>query len=255
MKHSPSQIKTELKKAYEHISQDFSDSRSQAWPEFSLIAESIDPETKFLDLGCGNGRLYQYLNVDQGMKLDYTGIDFCSSFIEIAKKRYPQGEFIEADISTFELEKHFDAIASIAAFHHLPSKKMRQQSLKRIFDHLEDDGTFIVSVWNLWQWKYWKHHVTSFFKWLRSGFRSDRCGLMVPFGKEKVERYYHAFRVGEIKRLLEKAGFQVDRFEVSRHNFFFVCHKHMAKGQSQPIKNLKRERHPAMNPSRVATCK
>jgi SAM-dependent methyltransferase len=255
MKYTPSQIKADLKKAYEKISQDFSDTRSQAWPEFRLISDELHEDDKVLDLGCGNGRLYQYLTSDVSLKIDYTGLDFCQSFLSIAKKRYPQADFIEADISSFDLDKRFDAIVSVAAFHHLPSRNMRRQCLKRVFSHMEDDGTLIISVWNLWQWKYWRQHVQSFFSWISSGFRRDRKGLMIPFGKEKVKRYYHAFSVSEMKRLLTKQSFQVEHFELSRHNFFFICRKRMSKAQSQPIKNVSATRGHTMSPSHVATCK
>ncbi len=255
MTHSPSQIKKELKEVYEKISGDFSQSRSSAWPEFSIVSDVLDSGDKVLDLGCGNGRLYDYLVNEKNLKLDYIGIDFCSSFISIAQERYPQAEFYEADISSFDLEGCFDSIVSIAAFHHLPSRGMRVKCLKQISNHLEDDGTLIVSVWNLWQRKYWKYHLRAFSRWLFSGFRADRKGLMIPFGKEKIERYYHAFSVSEIKELLYKQGFQVNHFEVSRHNFFFICHKKLLKAQSQPIKNIERKRQHAMKPSHAATCK
>lgn len=255
MKHTPTQIKKELQKAYRDIADDFSETRSSAWPEFSLIARSIPDESTVLDLGCGNGRLYQYLKNEAGLKLDYTGLDFCPEFLAIAKERYPQADFVEGDLSHFDLDTRFDAIVSVAAFHHLPSKRMRQQCLKNIFEHLKDDGVLIVSVWNLWQWKYWPQHIAAFGLWLRSFFRRDLRGLMVPFGKKKIQRYYHAFFIFEMRRLLNKQAFQIEHFEISRHNFFFVCKKRMSKAQSQPIRNVAAKHARSMNPSHVATCK
>lgn len=254
MKDTPSQTKKELKKAYEQIATQFSESRSKAWPEFEMVEKSLENHSKVLDLGCGNGRLYDYLSNTRKLEIDYTGIDFCAPFLDIARDRYPQASFVEADISHFDLDMHFDAIISIAAFHHLPSQRMRKQCLKHIFEHLEDDGILILSVWNLWQKKYFRLHLYAFWEWIRSGFKKDRKGLMVPFGKEKVLRYYHAFHQRELRSLLKKNGFQIDHFEVNRHNYFFIAHKHLVKAQSQPINTLHRKPSPAMNTSPAATC-
>lgn len=63
-----------------------------------LILEDIvsrDKKPRILDLGCGTGLLYQLINPSQ---LHLVGVDGSLKMLEIAKKRYPQGEFYLHDL-------------------------------------------------------------------------------------------------------------------------------------------------------------
>jgi len=227
-------ISKALKKSYGRIAADFSASRSAAWPEFSQYLEWIPEDSKVLDLGCGNGRFYAFLQKEE-RRIDYTGVDFCPELLEIARKRYPKQDFVEQDMTELDLERHFDVVVSIAAFHHLPTLKLRQQCLEKIFDHLEDDGTLMLSAWNLWQRRYLKIHLKAWWKWLSSGFSWSPRDLMVPFGKDAVERYYHAFTSRELHGLLKEAGFQIEESRVSRHNYVLICRKKVAVAPGNPL--------------------
>lgn len=247
------QVKEQLKKSYNTIASDFSKSRYTVWPEFTLFDSWIPDDCKLLDIGCGNGRFYDYLK-ERKEGLDYVGIDFSEELIGIASKRFPKQEFSVQDMTQLDLNKRFDRIACIAAFHHLPSKKMRKTALKKMFEHMEDDGILLLSVWNLWQKRFLSLHFKAFFKWLFSGLRYDRRGLMVPFGKTKVPRYYHAFRRYELEKLLRDSGFHIEHFEISQHNYVYVCSKSMLKAQSRPaFADKKMEK--LIQASPAATCK
>lgn len=57
---------------------------------------------KVLDAGCGYGRNSIYFH-------DYTGVDFSPDFIEMAKKKYPTKEFIQADLKALPFkDQEFD---------------------------------------------------------------------------------------------------------------------------------------------------
>jgi len=230
----PSDIQSTLRESYRQIANDFSQSRSRAWPEFRFFLRFIPEECKLIDLGCGNGRFYGFLQQEE-RDIDYTGIDFCPELLNIAREKYPQQDFLEQDISEFDVNRRFDVAICIAAFHHLPSAKLRRQALRRIFDHLEDDGTLLISVWNLWQRRYWRQHLQAWWSWLKSGFRWSPRDLMIPFGKRAVPRYYHAFLPIELKKLLNQAGFRIDEQRVSGHNFLFVCRKEVAIAPGNPL--------------------
>lgn len=229
---SPQHIRDDLQASYNAIAQDFSSTRKHAWPEFRYFSQFIPKGAKVLDLGCGNGRLYEAL---KKREIDYTGLDFSQELTTLAKKRYPKQDFVVQDMTKLDLERRFDVIISIAAFHHIPGKQSRVKTLKLIFDHLEDDGVLMLSVWNLWQWKYWKAHLCAWRNWLFSFFRHDPRDLNVPFGKKKIPRYYHAFLPFELRGLLKKAGFRVEQSKVSGFNYLFVCRKHMASSRSHPL--------------------
>ena len=234
MNESPKKTIQSLKKAYQSIAHDFSQSRRSHWAEFSFFADFIPEGSKVLDLGCGNGRFYGYLD-EQGKLIDYTGVDFCPDFIKIAREKYPQQEFIEQDMTELDLGKRYGRIISIASFHHIPSRKLRKKTLKLLFEHLEDDGLLLLSVWNLWQWRYFFPILRSFLRFLGSFFREDPRDLFIPFGKQKVLRYYHAFIPFELRSLLKKSGFIIESSEISGFNYLFVCRKNLLSTKSHPL--------------------
>ncbi len=252
MKSSEAQsLKHQLRKSYGSIATEFASSRQYSWPGFSLIKEEINLNGPLLDLGCGNGRLYGFLK-ELG-NIDYTGVDFCPELLEKARHAFPGVEFVEQDMSKLDLENEYSSIVSVAAFHHLPGKQQRKTTLKAISRHLKDDGVLVGSVWNLWQRKYLKQHLRSWLKCIFSGFRHDPRDLEIPFGKEKVPRYYHAFLPGELRKLLKKNGFEVLRFESIGHNYWFVAHKNVAETVSHPLFAKPQRETPLRTPRPVAT--
>lgn len=231
---SPARIKQQLRESYRTIAGDFSETRSHHWPEFHFFKDFIPPGVKVLELGCGNGRFFGFLE-EQQKQVDYTGVDFCPELLEIAKKKYPSQDFIEQDMTELALSRQFDRIVSIAAFHHIPSLKLRRSTLRLIAEHLTDDGILLLSVWNLWQWRYALPLLKGFLRSLGSFFRTDPRDVFVPFGKKKVQRYYHAFLLSELKRLLRRSGFLIEQSKVSGHNFLLVCRKNMVVGVGNPL--------------------
>ncbi len=231
-----------LQKNYSSFAEEFSETRKYAWPEFTWIKKYINREEKVLDLGCGNGRLYEAL---KGLHLDYTGIDFCESLLKIARENHPKTTFLNHDIASFDIsKKEFDKIISIATLHHLPSGKLRKKVLKQIFHGLRDNGFFIISVWNLWQKKYIKQIIKAIIKSISSLGIFTWNDLFIPWkgtqkNKKPKKRYYHAFTKSELIKLLNHVGFEiVDEFKSTNkksHNYTFVCKKKMVKAVGQPI--------------------
>ncbi|MDP3976161.1 MAG: methyltransferase domain-containing protein, partial [bacterium] len=212
-------LKAELKNSYQAIAGDFSSTREKPWPLFDELISRIPKGSKVLDLGCGNGRLYGAL---KSLEVDYTGVDFCSALLEIARRKYPQQHFVEQDITELEMDGHFDVVVSIAAFHHIPSRQMREEVLGKVFEALRDDGTLFLSVWDLWQIKYWRAFLKSFSRVLFQLLRHDPRDVFISFGKEKVPRYYHAFLPFELRGLLTQAGFTIQEHWRSGRNLVFV---------------------------------
>ena len=51
-----------------------------------------------LDLGCGNGQLYEFFK-SNGWQCDYTGIDFSDALLSVARKQNPEALFIKGDVN------------------------------------------------------------------------------------------------------------------------------------------------------------
>jgi SAM-dependent methyltransferase len=90
------------------------DPRSLGWipgtqeARFRVLTAIGDLEgCSVLDVGCGFGDLYEYL-CRNGIDVDYTGVDLCPDFIEIARHRHPDATFIAADFEEANVCKRFD---------------------------------------------------------------------------------------------------------------------------------------------------
>lgn len=67
------------------------------------------PGKKVLDFGCGKGDLYGYMR-EKDISVKYCGIDINENLIELARRKYPEAEFISMDIEEAEFNRDFDII-------------------------------------------------------------------------------------------------------------------------------------------------
>lgn len=208
---------------YDQIASEFDLSRHQHWKEFESFLAHIKKGDKILDLGCGNGRLYQYLAKQK--KVDYIGVDNSKNLLSAAKKNNPKATFKEGNLLEIPLKNHsIDVITCIAAFHHIPTNKLRQKALTEMQRVLKPNGKLILSVWNLFQPKYKKYIWKSRIKSLLTLGKHEARGTLIPWAHSGIERYYYAFKAKELRNLLEKANFRV-LTEEHHNNLVFICQK------------------------------
>jgi tRNA (uracil-5-)-methyltransferase TRM9 len=196
-------ILEENRNTYNKIYDEFSKTRNYIWPELKGLEEYINLCGKVLDLGCGNGRLYEMF---AGKNIDYVGVDFSENLIERAKEKYGDYFRVANILSLPFSDQYFDSVWSIAALHHIPSNELRKRALSEIKRVLRPNGMVIATCWNLYQ--------PRFFKLLLKSFLSK--DLFIPFGQEK--RYYHAFTRRELKKLFEAAGFKIEELGFLKRN-------------------------------------
>ncbi len=201
---------------YNSISQEFSQTRQKPWPEFKFFEPYLDSKhlsdnPTILDLGCGNGRLLTFLKDHLEKKsINYTGLDISDGLLKQAQKQWPQETFLRGSQLSIPLkDKSIDQIWSIAAFHHIPSPKLRLQSLTEMHRVLKKNGTLIMTNWNLFQAKYRPHLLKAAWRSITSFFDYEATDLMIPWGDSGVNRYYHAFRPNELTSLLQDANFEI----------------------------------------------
>ncbi len=207
---------------YDNISSDFHKTRKNDWKEFHLFLDFIKDHNSVVDLGCGNGRLYNFLRKHR--KIKYTGVDNSEKLLDIAKQNF-KTTFIKGDLIEIPLEsKSKDVVTAIASFHHLPTKTLRKTCLKEIHRILKDDGTLIMSVWNLFQKKYKKHIWKARKKHISSLGKYGPRDTFIPWSNSGVNRYYYAFKAKELRKLLEENGFKVI-LEHTARNILMICKK------------------------------
>ena len=198
---------------YNLIAPDFSRTRGRIWEELKFLEEYIAAGEKVLDLGCGNGRLYELL---RARKADYYGIDVSEKLIEIAKSHYPDAKFQVADALNLPFsDNFFDRVFSIAVFHHIPSEKFRLRFLSEAKRVLRPGGSLVLIVWGLGSRK----RLFLFFKYavfkILGKSKLDFGDTYVPWRKETM-RYVHYFLKDELKQLTKTAGFRTKEVRVSK---------------------------------------
>lgn len=193
------QIINYQREVYDTIADHFSNTRRFLWKDLQTFNTFVEDKGTVVDLGCGNGRLYQVFDKKQ---VSYIGVDQSEKLIDIAKVRFPEGRFLVKDMTKTLLEEDTaDAVFAIASFQHLPNRETRVAGLKEM-KRIAKPGSFIVMTnWNLhstWaQKKYAKHgpddHNDFYIPWKNS------------LGKTLGVRYYHGFTVEEIEELAKEA--------------------------------------------------
>lgn len=90
---------------YDEIYQGFIDYKAQYVFYKSLCIENDSNE--ILEIACGTGNLAQSFNLDFKR---YVGLDFSKSMLDIAKKKFPCGNFIQGDMRNLGFVNDFDTI-------------------------------------------------------------------------------------------------------------------------------------------------
>jgi len=199
------------KEDYNLIADDFSRTRGKTWEELNFLAENVKANENILDLGCGNGRLYELF---KEKLVGYYGIDNSEKLIEIAKIRYPRANFQVGDALNLPFsDNFFDGIFSIAVLHHIPLKEFRLTFLKEAKRVLKPGGKLILTVWHFPTWKkvllFKKNLILKIIGISKVDFNDN----FIKWGKE-TKRYVHYFSRAELKNLVKKAGFKIRKIKI-----------------------------------------
>lgn len=142
-----------------------------------------------LDLGCGTGVLTKSLS-DEGYQV--TGIDSSSEMLEMARRNYPNVNFIESDATNFELITPVDVVFSNAVLHWIDKDKQLQM-MKCVYRALTPGGQFVFEMGG-------KGNNKMIHSLLSELFHKRGYEYKLPF-------YFPS--IGEYASLLESAGFTV----------------------------------------------
>ncbi|KKU53792.1 MAG: Protein CBR-ALKB-8 [Candidatus Moranbacteria bacterium GW2011_GWE2_47_10] len=213
-------ILVETEKGYDLISGKFSQTRKNFWASLEFIGAYVKDGDNVFDFGCGNGRLFEFLSGKA--KIGYWGADVSGNLIDIAKSKYPveNARFSKLDPSQDSLaleDGFFNTVYSIAVFHHIPGEELRAKLVGELLRIMKPDGHVVVTVWNLWQKKYfkaisqnWKNKLLG-----KSELDWNDCYISFTDNQGKVfQRFHRAFTKRELKKLFEGAGFETERCEV-----------------------------------------
>ena len=195
---------------YDRIAPLFSATREFNWADAEVLAEYIKPGSQVLDLGCGNGRLYQILAKKQ---VKYVGLDQSAELIKLAKEKNPGQEFVVGDMTSLDFSAQlFDAVIGIASFNHIPGQELQLKTLKEMARVLKPGGQILMTNWNLHSesaqknikkhnWKNWQETP------------GQGIDVLVPWKNPQAEilgeRFYHGFTAEELTNLAQSANLEV----------------------------------------------
>lgn len=100
---------------------------------------NADEGSNVLDLGCGNGTLTKKL---QETGYAVKGLDTSEELLDIARKNYPDIEFIHADATDFRISDTVDVVFSNAVLHWI-GKEHQQDMLNCVYQALKESGQFV----------------------------------------------------------------------------------------------------------------
>lgn len=142
-----------------------------------------------LDLGCGNGALTKAL-CERGFAAK--GLDASEELLALARRSYPEIEFLCGDATDFALPEPVDVVFSNAVFHWIDREK-QPDMLRCVHDALRPGGQFVFEFGG--HGNNAKIHAALVAAFAARGLRYE-----MPF-------YFPT--VGEYAALLERAGFLV----------------------------------------------
>ncbi|MDP2664322.1 MAG: methyltransferase domain-containing protein [bacterium] len=199
---------------YNLIAGDFSRTRNRVWEELEFLGKYVCDNEKILDVGCGNGRLYELF---KERTIDYYGVDFSEELVGIAGKRYPQFKFQVADALNLPFpDNFFDKVFGVAIFHHIPSKELRMRFLKEMKRVLKPEGRLIMTVWKFHETRDLLLIFKSTILKLLGLSKLDFGDILEPWGK-KIKRYYHCFSRRELRGAMTGAGFKIKELGVLKN--------------------------------------
>ena len=121
----------------------YGDSEKQHYQIIARYVENYAAEQSLLDIGCGQGVLYHYLNANSN-PINYFGIDISKQAVEIGKKKFPKANFSQLDFDREKLIGKFDIVIFNETLYYFdrPLKTVE----KVIKYNLASNGYIIISM-------------------------------------------------------------------------------------------------------------
>ena len=168
---------------YNKIAHHFDVTRFNYWSWVTDFVLSLNTNSDILDIGCGNGRNMTY------KEHNFKGVDTSEEFVKICKSK--NLDVIEGDMCDLPFQdKQFDAILSIASFHHLSTYDRRNIAVREMVRILKPSGLILLSVWSINQpektRRKFHNYGDTLVSWNKDG--------------EVYQRYYYIFEIDEIKQ-------------------------------------------------------
>lgn len=200
---------------YQTFAEDFSETRQRLQPGVVQVLDAVQLNASVLDLGCGNGKVAAYL-AESGHTGSYLGLDSAENLVEIAKELdLPDAEFIHGDLASPDWDRLlpdrvYEYVVCFAVMHHIPSRKLRIDFLKKVKRLLAPGGSFIHSNWQFLESPKLRERVLP---WVTVGLSDqdvDEHDYLLDWRRGGTGyRYVHYYTSAELHALAEATGFKI----------------------------------------------
>lgn len=139
-------IETEVGPVYDRQAASYDAGRARvlferAWLE--RFAHGLPSGGRVLDLGCGAGEPIARWLIENGFRV--IGIDLSAAMLAIARRRWPKGDWRQADMRRLDLGERFDGILGWDSFFHLTPDDQRA-TIPVLARHLAPGGVLLLTV-------------------------------------------------------------------------------------------------------------
>ncbi len=149
-------------------------------PWLDRFLSLLGPGASVLDLGCGSARPIATYFIRSGYLV--TGVDSSPALIDLCRSRFPQNEWIVADMRTLDLGRRFDGVLAWDSLFHLAHDD--QRAMFQVFArHVQPRGALMFT----------------------SGLTHGEA--LSTFADEPL--YHASLDASEYRQLLSRNGFQV----------------------------------------------
>ena len=93
-------------------------------PTLDPFLALLRPGGSILDIGCGSGEPIARYLIDSGYRV--TGIDTSPTLLDLCRSRFPDQEWVIADMRALNLGRQFDGILAWDSFFHLSCEAQRR---------------------------------------------------------------------------------------------------------------------------------
>lgn len=136
---------------YERFSAEFAQSRARPWPGFARLADALpEPCPRFLDVGCGEGRLGRFL-LDQERVGAVVGVDFSAALLawgaRVAETPMTFAQRNLTEPGCLDGLGQFDGMACVATLQHIPGHSARIRLLREMAQALAPRGRLVLVNW------------------------------------------------------------------------------------------------------------
>jgi tRNA (uracil-5-)-methyltransferase TRM9 len=215
---------------YQTFANQFSHPRQRLQPGVQKILTQIPEDAVVLDLGCGNGVLWEEL-IKQGFSGYYVGVDSSPGMLAAARARaktqtFRPPAFVQIDLSGEDWNHtlldnlrlnlnmigvwQFSHVLAFAVLHHLPGRNLQQRVLLKIHPLLQAEGTFFHSEWQFLNSEKLKSRLVPWSQInLDVNMVEEGDYLLDWRAGGKGLRYVHHFSENELGSLAAETGFHI----------------------------------------------